>query len=80
VVTLADIAVPPGAYWATIVLNYQGRRADVVPIATSFDESGRIGLQTPFSETAAHLMKGSMWHVDGTISDRARRAPIALCA
>ena len=66
VVSLAETAVPPSAYWATIVLNYQGRRADLVPIATSFDDSGRYGLQTPFSEGVSHLWKGSMWHVDGT--------------
>jgi hypothetical protein len=28
---------------------------------TSFDESGRIGLQTPFSEAVSHLWKGGMW-------------------
>src|SRR6202034_3920134 len=68
VLNLADTGtgVPLDAYWATIVLNYQGRRGDIVPIATSFDESGRYGLQTPFSEGVSHLWKGSMWHVDGS--------------
>ena len=58
--------VPTDAYWATVVLKYQGRRGDIVPIATSFDQSGRYGLQTPFAEGVSHLWKGSMWHVDGT--------------
>jgi len=62
----AGLGVPADAYWATVVLKYQGRRADLVPVATSFDESGRYGLQTPFAEGVSHLWKGSMWHVDGT--------------
>jgi hypothetical protein len=66
VLNLADTAVPADAYWSTVLLHYQGRRGDVVPIATSFDESGRYGLQTPFSEGVSHLWKGSMWHVDAT--------------
>jgi len=66
VLNLADTAVPANAYWSTVVLQYQGRRGDIVPIATSFDESGRYGLQTPFAEGVSHLWKGSMWHVDGT--------------
>lgn len=68
VLNLADsgAGVPADAYWATIALKYQGRRGDIVPIATSFDESGRYGLQTPFSEGVSHLWKGSMWHVDGS--------------
>ncbi len=37
-----------------------------MPIATSFDASGRYGLHTPFSEGISHLWKGSMWHVDGS--------------
>jgi hypothetical protein len=58
-------AVPADAYWATVVLKYQGRHGDIVPIATSFDESGRYGLQTPFSEGVSHLCL-----------DRAQRAPM----
>jgi hypothetical protein len=70
VLNLADAGagVPADAYWATIVLKYQGRRGDIVPIATSFDESGRYGLQTPFSEGVSQLFL-----------DRAQRAPNA-CA
>ncbi|HEX3681474.1 MAG TPA: hypothetical protein VHU83_02955 [Bryobacteraceae bacterium] len=66
VLTLATSAgVPEDAYWATVVLKYQGRHGDIVPIATSFDESGRYGLQTPFSEGVSHLCL-----------DRAQRAPM----
>ena len=65
-VNLAEAAVPADAYWATVVLQYEGRRGDLVPVAASFDESGRYGLQTPFSEGLSHLWKGSMWHVDAS--------------
>ncbi|MBV9761423.1 MAG: hypothetical protein JO340_12730 [Acidobacteriaceae bacterium] len=65
-VSLAAAGVPADAYWATVVLEYKGRRGDLVPVAASFDESGRYGLQTPFSEGVSHLWKGSMWHVDAT--------------
>lgn len=64
ILNLSEAAIPPNAYWATIVLHYEGRRGDLVPLAASFDESGRYGLQTPFSEGVSHLWKGSMWHVD----------------
>jgi len=66
IANLGAAAVPADAYWATVVLQYEGRRGDLVPVAASFDESGRYGLQTPFSEGVSHLWKGSMWHVDGT--------------
>ncbi len=57
--------LPRDAYWATVVVKYQGRSGDLVPVAASFDASGRFGLQTPFSEGISRLWKGSMWHVDG---------------
>jgi len=57
--------LPLDAYWGTVILKYQGRSGDLVPIATSFDVTGRYGLQTPFSEGLSRLWKGSMWHVDG---------------
>jgi len=70
VLNLADSTsqaqMPADASWGTVVLQYEGRSGDLVPIATSFDASGRYGLQTPFSELTAHLLKGSMWHVDLT--------------
>jgi len=56
--------VPSDAYWATVVLKYEGRSGDLIPVAASLDASGRFGLQTPFSEGVSHLWKGSMWHVD----------------
>jgi len=42
--------LPPDAYWGAVILNWQGRSGDIVPITASFDESGRYGMQTPFSK------------------------------
>jgi hypothetical protein len=60
----AKAQLPADAFWGTVVLQYQGRSGDLVPVATSFDSSGHYGLQTPFSSATAHLWKGSMWHVE----------------
>jgi len=68
IVNLVDVEnqdkIPGDAYWGTLTLNYQGHYGDIVPIASSFDASGKYGLQTPFSEGLNRLLKGSMWHVD----------------
>lgn len=68
IVNLLDVEnqakVPGDAYWGTLTLNYQGRYGDLVPIASSFDASGKYGMQTPFSEGLSRVWKGSMWHVD----------------
>ena len=63
-VTYFTAALPADAYWATVLVQYQGRSGDLVPIATSFDVTGSYGLQTPFSEGVSPLWKGSMWHAD----------------
>jgi hypothetical protein len=68
VLNLADLAesgqLPADATWATVTVSHQGRSGDVVPVAVSYDGTGRYGLQTPFSEVTSPLWKGSMWHVD----------------
>jgi hypothetical protein len=58
--------LPAQANWGTILLSYQGRSGDLVPITITEDRRGRYSMQTPFSEGGAPLWKGSMWHVDAT--------------
>lgn len=58
--------IPADAHWSTVSFSYFGRPGDLVPIASSYDASGKYGLQTPFSEGMAAHWVGSMWHVDGT--------------
>ncbi len=70
VINLADWQmsgqIPADAAWATVKLNYTGKRADLVPVAISYDKDLRHGLQTPFSRAMSHLWAGGMWHVDST--------------
>lgn len=58
--------IPAEATWATVKLSYTGKTADLVPIALSYDNNLRHGLQTPFSEGTSHQWAGGMWHVDST--------------
>lgn len=58
--------IPVEANWATITIGFTGRRADLIPIALSYDKTDRYGLQTPFSEALSRLWAGGMWHVDAT--------------
>jgi hypothetical protein len=58
--------IPADANWATVKLDYSGRRADLVEVALSYDKDNRYGLQTPFSESVSRMWAGGMWHVDPT--------------
>ncbi len=70
VINLADQQkswqIPADATWGTVNLSYEGRRADLVAVAVSYDKDNRYGLQTPFSENISHMWAGGMWHVDPT--------------
>jgi len=62
VVSLAEYQkagqIPSDASWGVVNLGYVGRSADLVPIAISYDEDNRYGLQTPFSEALSHMWAG----------------------
>jgi len=58
--------IPANANWGVVNLSYAGRRADLVAVATSYDQNHRYGLQTPFSENVSQKWAGGMWHVDST--------------
>jgi len=58
--------IPLDASWGVVNLAYTGRSADLVPVAISYDEDNRYGLQTPFSEALSRMWAGGMWHVDPT--------------
>jgi hypothetical protein len=60
--------VPADAIWGTVNLSYVGKRADLIPVALSYDKQYRYGLQTPFSGALSRLWAGGMWHVDQTHS------------
>jgi hypothetical protein len=56
--------LPADANWANVEMTYFGRPGDIVPVAASYDGTGRFGLQSPFSSTLSFMFKGGMWHVD----------------
>jgi len=58
--------IPGDASWATVKLAYVGKKADLIPVAISYDKELRYGLQTPFSEAMSRMWAGGMWHVDST--------------
>ena len=60
---LAESHVPADANWATVVLAYLGTPGDLVPIAVSYDATGRYGQQTPFFPGLSFAWKGGQWEV-----------------
>ena len=62
--TLQKQGLPPEANWASVAITYSGRPGDLVPLAASYDDSTRYGLQSPFSDSLSFMWKGGMWHYD----------------
>jgi len=63
-VDLASLKVsglPADAYWADVELTYSGKIGDLVPLAASYDETTRHGVQSPFSDSISFLWKGGTW-------------------
>jgi hypothetical protein len=56
--------LPPDANWANVSITYLGRPGDLVPLAASYDDTTRYGLQSPFSDNLSFMWKGGMWHYD----------------
>ena len=59
-------AIPKDASWASAAISFNGRAGEVVPIAASYDSSGRYGLQSPFKSDLSFMYRGGMWHVDAS--------------
>jgi hypothetical protein len=62
--TLKKQGLPPDANWANVAITYLGRPGDLVPLAASYDDTTRYGLQSPFSDNLSFLWRGGMWHYD----------------
>ena len=60
-----ELVYPPDANWANVEVTYSGKVGDLIPVAASYDASGRYGVQSPFSDSVSFQWKGGMWHVDG---------------
>jgi hypothetical protein len=56
--------IPADAQWATVVLNAPVQPDDLMAIAASYDQTGRYGAQTPFSDQLASHWEAGKWEVD----------------
>jgi hypothetical protein len=57
---------PVDANWASVILSAPVLPDDLLAVAASYDQTGRYGAQTPFSDQLASHWEGGRWEVDGT--------------
>jgi len=62
----AQKVIPTDAHWAAVILSAPVQPDDLMALAASYDETGRYGAQTPFSDQLASHWEGGQWEVDGT--------------
>lgn len=62
----ADGVIPANAQWAYVSISAAIRPDDLLAVATSFDATGRLGAQTPFSDQTSNHWEGGIWEVDPT--------------
>jgi hypothetical protein len=56
--------LPQDANWATVSILTNSGPDEVVAVAASYDDTGRYGAQTPFSDQLAAHWEGALWSVD----------------
>jgi len=62
----AQKLLPADANWAAVILSASVLPDELLAVAASYDETGRYGAQTPFSDQLAPHWEGGKWEVDGT--------------
>lgn len=62
----AQKVIPPDAHWAAVVLSAPVQPDDLMAVAASYDQTGRYGAQTPFSDQLASHWEAGKWEVDST--------------
>ena len=60
----ANNTIPASAQWAYVSIAAPIKPDNLLAVATSFDASGRLGAQTPFTDQVANHWEGGMWEVD----------------
>jgi hypothetical protein len=58
--------LPHDANWASVILSAPVLPDELLAVAASYDQTGRYGAQTPFSDQLAPHWEGGRWEVDGT--------------
>ena len=56
--------IPADAHWAAVVLSAPVQPDELLAVASSYDESGRFGAQTPFNDQLAFHWEAGKWEVD----------------
>jgi hypothetical protein len=62
----AQKLIPGDAHWAAVVLSAPAQPNDLMAVAASYDQTGRYGAQTPFSDQLASHWEGGKWELDST--------------
>jgi hypothetical protein len=57
--------LPRDANWGPVVLSAPVQPDEMLAVAASYDQTGRYGAQTPFSDQLAPHWEGGKWEVDG---------------
>jgi hypothetical protein len=77
----------PDAHWATVVLSAPVQPDELLAVASSYDQTGRYGAQTPFSDQLASHWEAGKWEVDsmhdslvtvGNGGNKAERAQLTI--
>jgi hypothetical protein len=59
-------SLPSDANWASVILSAPVLPDELLAVAASYDQTGRYGAQTPFSDQLAPHWEGGKWEVDDT--------------
>ena len=54
------------ANWTSVILSAPVQPDEILAVAASYDQTGRYGAQTPFSDQLASHWEGGKWEVDST--------------
>jgi hypothetical protein len=62
----AQKLLPANAQWAAVILSAPVLPEELLAVAASYDQTGRYGTQTPFSDQLATHWEAGAWEVDST--------------
>jgi hypothetical protein len=62
----AQKLLPANAQWAAVILSASVLPEELLAVAASYDQTGRYGTQTPFSDQLATHWEAGAWEVDST--------------